>query len=219
MQARFSKWISVDLLIDEKEFDGLISSCNPMHLISTHNAAPKTPFLVDKKKLIKVYSSYISELKSGKLPAFDDYKKYFYLMISANLDGVFIRKIGKDKQGLIFNAPLIEVKPICLVVSNVDQSIRPMPVHPDGILWGLRFSFPQIIQDAKTLKSEQIDFQKHPTGNLFKQIRSWIRQNTRATPFIIDSKKVNHPVRLGKNCFEWINNHPQIKKSSICINS
>ena len=102
------------------------------------------------------------------------------------------------------------MKPICLALSQVDQSIRPAPISPNGILWGLSFSFPQIIQKAKTIDIEQIDFQKNENGSLFKKIRKWIRDNTKATPFIINSKKLNSPIRLGKNCFSWINNHPQL---------
>lgn len=216
-QARFSKWITLDLLIDEVEISNLIFSLSSIFLVSPQNATPETPFLLKKEIFLDAYASYISDLKSGKTPPFNGFKKFFYMMISANLDGLFIRSIGKDKEALAINAPLIEVKPISLVLSKVDQSIRTSAVSPEGILWGLSFSFPQIIQDPKTLHSSQIDLQNHPTGQCFKKIRSWLRSNTRATPFIIGSKKVNASVRLGKNCFEWINFHPELRKQNILV--
>ena len=177
-QARFSKWITIDLLIDEIEMKDLLSSISPTHLISPQNACPKTPFLMNEKKLIETYSSYILELKSQNLPSFDSFKKFFYLMIAASLEGLFIRNVGRDKKALTINSPLIEVKPISLIVSSIDRSIRTSAVNPEGILWGLSLSFPQIMQDPKTLESIQINFQKHPTGVLFKKIRTFIATST-----------------------------------------
>jgi len=43
---------------------------------------------------------------------------------------------------------------------------------------------------------------------LFQKIKVWIRDNTRATPFLVDGERKNVPMRLGKKCFSWINTHP-----------
>jgi len=166
-QAKFSKWISLDVLIDENEIQSLFENLSPLFLLTMQNLSPKTPFLLELGKFLKVYQTYISLLKNGEHPILKDFKKVFYLFLSANLDDLYIRSIGADKEALIFNTPLIEVRPISLTLSSVDQSIRSMPVHPNGILWGLRFSFPQMIQKAGTHDIEQIDFQKHPNGILF----------------------------------------------------
>ncbi len=45
--------------------------------------------------------------------------------------------------------------------------------------------------------------------------KQWVRDNTRATPFSVEGKKINATMRLGKNCFSWINHHPQLK--NLCV--
>lgn len=211
-QARFSKWISIDLLIDGAEMKGLLEEMAPLFLLTMQDLSTKTPFILEVDHFLKVYGEYIDALKNKKVPEAKDFKKLFYLFLGSSLKDIFTRSISEEKKALVFNTPLIEVKPICLTLSNVDHSIRSMPLHPNGILWGLRFAFPQMLQKGGSLDIESIDLQSHPNGLLFKKFRTWVRKNTKATPFMIHSKKVNLPIRLGKHCFSWINNHPQFKE-------
>lgn len=211
-QAKFSKWISLDALIDENEMQDFLLHLNPLLLLTSQNLSEKNPFKLESDHFLQIYKSYISCLKKSEMPEYRDFKKYFYLFLSSNTNDIYIRKIGEKKEALTINSPLVEVKPICLTISSVDQSIRVMPLNPNGILWGFRFSFPQIIQKGGGHDIEQIDFQKHPNGQLFKRLRTWMRENTKPTPFIINEKKVNLPIRLGKKCFSWINYHPQFNE-------
>lgn len=212
-QAKFSKWISIEVLLDEIEIRLLLECLSPLFLLKTHKSIEESSFIFDKKDFVKEYTTYISQLKNGKVPEIKSFKKLFHFFLTANLQDLFIKPLSIDKEVLLFNCPLIEVKPICLSISQVDESIRAMPLSPNGILWGLSFSFPQIIQKATTIDIDQIDFQKNVNGIVFKKIRKWIRDHTKATPVMINSKKINIPIRLGKNCFSWINNHPQLDKN------
>lgn len=217
MRPNFSKWITFDLLVDPFEIKNLLDTLSPVHLISLQNAQPETPFLMTQDQFLEVYSYYISQLQSQKTPSLESFKKAFYLMISSSFDKIFIRKLENGKEFLVTAKPLIEVKPISLVFSQVDQSLRAAPYHPDGILWGLRFSFPQLMQNPSTLETEDIRKDNSLEAALFVKLRRWVREYTLATPFIIDSKKINLPVRLGKNCLSWINFHPDLKKFNIQV--
>jgi hypothetical protein len=90
--------------------------------------------------------------------------------------------------------------------SDVDHEFRPMILSQNSIFWGLQFSFPQVYQDPKTgaLKEAEV-------SPLFQAIRKWIRNTTVPTPMMVEGKRVNIPIRLGKRCFSWINRHPQLK--------
>lgn len=217
LQARFSKWISIDLLIDAAEMKQLLDICNPTFLISMQNINSENPFILEKEQFLSVYTDYIHKLKEGLIPTYNDYKKIFHFFLSANLDQIFLKPLTADKSTLLFNCPLIEVKPICLLVSKADHSIRSSPITPDGILWGLRFSFPQLMQDAHSLETHKIDFQTHYNGLLFKKIRKWVRDFTTPISFIFDAKKITLPVRLGKLCTNWIASHPQLAPKHLTI--
>ncbi len=194
LQARFSKWISIDLLIDPAEMGQLLDICTPIFLLTMQNINSENPFILAKEQFLQVYADYIHKLRQGLVPTYNDYKKVFHLFLSANLDQIFLKSLTVDKSTLVFNCPLIEVKPISLLVSKADHSIRSSPVTPDGILWGLRFSFPQLMQDAHSLETQKIDFQTHYNGLLFKKIRKWVRDFTTPISFIFDAKKITLPV-------------------------
>ncbi len=216
LQARFSRWISIDLLIDKQEMGDFLEQFHPF-LLTTQPTSESPSFILQTTEFLKTYTHYIDCLKNGSLPLLQDFKKKFYLFITSSLEEVYQKPLASDKKSLVFNAPLIEVKPICLSVSTVDDSVRVMPLNPKGILWGLRFSFPQMIQKANSCDIKQIDSKEYPTGELFKNFRKWVRSQTLATPFIFNSKKMNLPIRLGRECFSWINKHPQLKIFNLAV--
>jgi hypothetical protein len=56
-----------------------------------------------------------------------------------------------------------------------------------------------------------------PNTVLFHQIQRWMRGATIPTPFLVDGKGVNVPLRLGKRCLSWINTHAQLKAKGIRV--
>lgn len=214
---RLSKWISVDVLLDIEEMSDLIQQLDPFFLISPQNANPQTPYLLSSSEFLLAYQGYIGSLQRGKITEIQEQKKFFYLMMMPHLSGVYLKPITQEKKALIFKSPYIEIKPITLIVSPIDHSIRPMPGLSQGVLWGMRFSCPQIVQQIESHEVETISFQEHPLGKMFKSLREWIRHHTRPTPFIIHSKKINLPIRLGKNCSKWIHQHPQFDQYQLKV--
>jgi len=87
-----------------------------------------------------------------------------------------------------------------------------------SVFWGIQMSYPQIYQDPKTM--ELMEIEESPNMELFQKIRGWVRDATRATPFIVEGKRVNSPIRIGKNCLSWIGRHPQLRVLQIgCSNA
>lgn len=209
-QASFSKWISIDVLIDSDELKDLFTHCANPILLSMQNLSEDHPFHLDQSSLLQKYDSYISDLKKGMIPQLKEIRTYFYFFLTAHMNDIFMKELSKGKKKLFYNTPLVEFKPICLNLSKVDHTLRVMPLSPSGVLWGLKISFPGMVQKYQSPLIESIDFKQEPNGILFSKIRKWIRDNTRATPFLIGSKKVNLPIRLGKKCLNWINHHPQL---------
>ena len=99
--------------------------------------------------------------------------------------------------------PIVRLKPHALVQSSVDGSWRS---SVSGIAWGLQFCYPQIVQDEETFEVTKVD-KRFPNTELFWKIRRWIRTHT--LPVTIDGQRLS--VRLGRACFDWINQHPQLE--------
>ncbi len=121
-------------------------------------------------------------------------------------DGRFLMKIGK---------PVIQIQAHFFTYSSLDGVFRPMTMGPESIFWGLQFSFPQIYQNPKTM--ELLEVEESANSELFQKVRRWVRDATRATPFVVEGKKVNATIRIGKNCFSWIKNHPQLAAKKLGI--
>jgi hypothetical protein len=96
--------------------------------------------------------------------------------------------------------------------SPLDGVFRPMVLSSSSIFWGLQFSFPQVYQHPKTGEFFEVE-----EFGLFELVRKWSREFTVATPMIVEGKRTNIPIRLGKRCFSWINTHPQLQMKGLSI--
>lgn len=83
-----------------------------------------------------------------------------------------------------------------------------------SLFWGVQFSYPQIFMDSGDPKKVDGSF---ANTSLFQEIRRWARDETRATPFLFQGERINVPIRLGKNCFSWINRHPQLLQYNLGV--
>ncbi len=208
----FSRWVSLDFLIDLDEMKAFLKELDPFHLLSSTPIQKEDPFYLSQEDFLDAYSYYISELKEGRIPELARYKFYFHLFLTTHLDGIFRRAVSEEKEILKIEIPTLLVRPICLNFSRVDQSIRVGPLNPEGILWGLQISFPQLIQKARSPEIEPIKPQNDPNAMLFKKVRGWIRTHTKPALFKVSGKEISVPIRLGKKCLSWINSHPQFKE-------
>ena len=59
--------------------------------------------------------------------------------------------------------------------------------------------------------------EKFPNTALFKKLMVWQRTHTRPTPFLVNDEKINSSVRIGHECFSWINDHPQLIQQNIKV--
>jgi hypothetical protein len=107
---------------------------------------------------------------------------------------------------------VVQVQAHCFTYSSLDGVFRPMSMGVGSVFWGLQFSYPQIYQDAKTMELCEVE-----EGTLFRKIQLWSREATRATPFIVEEKRINSPIRIGKKCLSWIGRHPQLCQQNIGI--
>ena len=96
--------------------------------------------------------------------------------------------------------------------SPLDGKFRTMILGYDSVHWGLQFSYPHLFQNEKLEVLTVNESEQFPNSALFKKLQRWVRAHTLATPFEVGGHKVNASIRLGKQCFPWINDHPQLKE-------
>ena len=106
----------------------------------------------------------------------------------------------------------MQLQPARLRYSKESEDFQ-IGVFGEGISWGIQFSYPFLFQDENH-EICKVD-ESFPNTHLFLTLQRFIRKKTKATPFLIGEKRINVPVRLGLNCFSWINRHPDFKGVAV----
>lgn len=205
-----SKWLSIQLLIDSSEMKLLLDALGDFNIFLTGTVCELTEGEIAKSKFLEVYSRYIDELKAGQIPQEFEFRPYFSSVFTKAPDHLF-RIVVSNKHIIRALKPVVQLQLHRLDYSAADGKFHGMVFSKEGVLWGLQFSYPQLYQDTSTKEVFQLsDSPEFPNTALFRSIQKWVRHNTIPTPFLVGETQINVPMRLGKNCLEWINNHPQL---------
>lgn len=205
-----SKWLKIQVLLDGDEMKSLIESLGTFWIFPMTGIVNGKP--IEHSFFIEEYSRWIADLKEGKLPNAESLRRIMAAVFTDDVNALWLQQVGNDKYLTKIRAPIVQVQTHYFSYSSVDQVFRPMSMGLNSIFWGLQFSFPQIYQDPKTMEFHQVSEMA-----LFRKIQLWVRENTRATPFLVDGKKINSSIRLGKKCFPWINSHQQLIDQHIQV--
>lgn len=210
-----SKWLKLQVLCDAAELRDLWSKLAPFSIFPLTGIVSGDP--MDPDLFTAEYASWIEGLKQGIVPSDSELRKILACAITDEPDALWLQEIEGRGFLVKIRKPVIQVQAHYFTYSPLDAVFRPMSMGERSIFWGLQFSFPQIYQDGKTL-----EFKEPEKNRLFETLRLWIRNSTRSTPFWVQDqggvgKKINAPIRLGKNCFSWIGSHPQLIQQHIGV--
>ncbi|HSX11012.1 MAG TPA: hypothetical protein VLF94_04785 [Chlamydiales bacterium] len=206
-----SKYLKYQVLCDADELRALIDGSFPIYpLTGLVDGEP-----IDPAFFIAEYRFWIEELKRGRVPEDARLRRLLAAAFTVETDALWKQEVPGNRFLVKMARPVVQVQAHFFTYSPIDAVFRPMSMGAGSIFWGLQFSFPQIYQDPKTMEFLEVD--ESPNVELFQKIKQWVRDATRATPFIVEGKRVNVPVRLGKQCFSWIHNHPQLIEQKIGV--
>jgi hypothetical protein len=208
-----SKYLKHQVLCDADELRLLFDALGPFWIYPLTGLVDGQP--IDRELFLKTYGEWIEELKQSRIPTDAALKKILAAAITADLDALWKQEVPGNRYIIKMAKPVIQVQAHFFSYSPIDAVFRPMTMGSESIFWGLQFSFPQIYQDPKTMEFFEVD--ECLNTDLFQKIKQWARDVTRATPFVVDGKKTNVPIRLGKNCFSWIHKHPQLIARNIGV--
>jgi hypothetical protein len=211
-----SKWLQVQALLDMDEIVQLFQALGNFKMYRIGAVLDLNETELSRDQFLECYRNYISTLKEGKVPQEIDYRPAFTSVISVSPDMLQVVPVEGSKQIIKVIKPVIQIQVHRLGYSVVEEKFRPMVKGKESITWGIQFAYPQLFQESEEVfKVDESEL--FPNTYLFHTLQKWMRQNTIPTPFLVDGKKMNVPIRLGKNCFSWINHHPQLIEKNIKV--
>lgn len=213
-----SKWLKCQLLADIGEMGDLLDKLGDFSIYLTGCVTKKGEGSLSKSEFLNDYACYIEALKRGELPDSSQYRLPFSSVFTASHEAMYVVPLSSEQQLIRACRPVIQLQAHSLDYSHADGKFRSMVLGKDSVVWGIQFSYPQMYQNNAAKQVEAVvDSPAFPNTHLFHLLQRWIRDNTIPTPFLVDGKKINVPMRLGKGCLSWINRHPQLVKKGIQV--
>lgn len=213
-----SKWLKSPALLDTEEMRSLLEYLGEFHIVMTSAICEVGDEEISKSNFLTCYGNYVDALKKGQWPDEKEYRSYFSSVFTRSLEPLYSVPVGENKQIVRVARPVIQLQIHKLGYSMADGKFHSMSFGSDSILWGVQFSYPQLYQDPVTHEISSIFTSPgFPNTQLFQAVQKWMRENTIPTPIMVEGKRTNLPVRLGKLCLGWINQHPQLFEKNISI--
>ncbi len=207
-----AKYLKFQVLCDAEELSQLFQT--PFRIYPLTGLVDGEP--IEKSAFLNEYGSWIEGLKQGRVPSDAELRRILACAFSAEDEAIWKQEVPGKKYIVKISKPVVQVQAHFFTYSPIDGVFRPMTMGLESIFWGLQLSYPQIYQEPKTMEFREVE--DSPNTELFQTTRQWVRNHTLPTPFVVEGKKTNVPIRLGKNCFPWIGSHPQLKKLSVYAN-
>ena len=173
--------------------------------------------IISQKAFLDVYQHYIDAIKKGENPTDPRVRPYFSAVFTTSLESLYAVKVNEDKCLVKVQQPVVQLQAHRFDYSLADGTFRSMVMGSDSIQWGIQYSYPHLYQDENFQVLTVRDGPQFPNTSLFKKLQQWVRSQTIATPFEVDGKRVNVPIRLGKQCLSWINTHFQLRAKALRV--
>lgn len=210
-----SKWLSCQMLLETEEMRSLFAALGNFYIAITGTVNPKGTSYLTHEVFLEVYQSYIENLKRGQEEIDEKQRKAFAAVFTLSKDDLYLLPVGPDKELVRVIKPIVQLQYHQIGYSEEEKKFRPLVFGKDCLSWGLQFSYPQLVQDIETHDIKRGN--EYPNYKLFQTLQKWMRENTIPTPFHVEEKKINAPMRLGKQCLNWINTHPGLCKKNIHV--
>jgi hypothetical protein len=215
-----SKWLNIQVLLDVDEMHDLINQLSLFNIIPVGCIINKMHPFLSHEDFFKCYSTYIEALKIGQEPDPRSYSAAFSCALSMGPEEFYALDVSANTMLVKPCLPVVQMQAHSMGYSVIDEQIYPMVRGPDTISWGIQFSFPSLFQDKKSVESSNTLKEERFRNNiLFQEIQKWMRRHTRSTPMMVRQKVINLPIRIGHQCFSWINNHPKLRFHGLVVSS
>ena len=206
--ANFSKWLLVPVLLDRVEMEALFAELGEFFIVDVSRVLEEGG--ISHAEFLKIYSEYVEGLKRGEVNT----SPWFSSCFTTTEEAIETRTVPDGRMMRKACAPVVQLQPHTFTYSTDDGKFRSMVRGEGAISWGIQFSYPQLFEDPATRDIVKVDA-TFPNTPFFRTLQRWVRHHTRPTPFEVEGRRINVPIRLGKQCFEWIDRHPELE--DLCV--
>ncbi|HUD02379.1 MAG TPA: hypothetical protein VMR37_08615, partial [Rhabdochlamydiaceae bacterium] len=211
-----SKWLKHQVLLDVAEMEELCRHLAPFHFFNVSEITTLTDLELPLERFLQSYREYIDILKAGRVPLDRQIQRHLSCALTVDANSLYAHAVQPEKYMAKPLKPLVQMQLHRFFPSKTAGTINPMVMSHASIHWGIQLAYPQIFFDG-ALYSKVSDETLFPNTALFTKLVKWLRAQTVPTTFLWDHKKISTPIRMGKQCFTWINNHAQLKEQGITI--
>ncbi|PWU15103.1 MAG: hypothetical protein C5B45_03195 [Chlamydiae bacterium] len=213
-----SKWIKVQILLDQEEIVDLFKKLEPFYLIAVSKPVKKQSALLAQDDFLQVYLEYVQLLKKGKIVQDRHFRECFSCAMTRSKEVFYAMPVSEERFLIKPILPVIQMQMHQFLFSSMEKIFYPMVLGQKTVSWGLQFSYPQFYQDPKTKEIIRvIKKDLFPNTELFALLMKWVRQFTIPTPFLVEEERINATLRIGKKCMSWIHLHPQLQELGIKV--
>lgn len=213
-----SKWLHIQVLLDSSEIRYLFQEMGNFYLVKVGCVVPKEKPLLSHEEFFRIYDHYIHQIQRGYEPELSSYQAAFSCALSTSLDSFYAMEVAKESILVKPSVPVVQSQAHSMGYSLVEEKVYPMMRGSDVIEWGLQLSFPTLYQGKKERNPRNtLTDESFANARLFQAIQKWMRVHTRPTPIMVRKSKMNLPVRIGNQCFSWVNNHPMLRFHGLMV--
>ncbi len=170
---------------------------------------------IPKQLFLEKYHEYVEGIRQGKLIDESILRSLFSSVITSTAQALYAMPLSNGKYLVKPKIPVIQLQRHHFIFS---ESFHSGVISGESVTWGVQFSYPQLFLDPKTQEIGKVEKnEKFPNTELFHQMAKWVRDHTAPTPFIFEGRQINQPMRLGKECFGWINHHPSLQSKGLHV--
>lgn len=213
-----SMWLTLPALMDAQELGCLFEALGEFRIHRIGSVLSRQEGNISREAFLACYGAYIGDLKEGRAPTDPRYRQYLSAALTVDDEAVYAVALPDERHIIKIRRPVLQLQPHTLGYSPLDGKFRSMVRGENTVSWGVQYGYPQVFQNPKTGAIEKIDqSESFPNTALFRKLQRWVRHNTLPTPFEVGGVRTNVPIRLGKQCFSWINRHPQLVAQGIRV--
>jgi hypothetical protein len=205
-----TKFLKIPFLVSRDEMACLMHALGDFEVLLLGKIVPSPK--VTHEVFLNEYHDYVKAIKTGEIPS------RLNSFVWTNSGGVALQSFGEKGELARPKMPMLLLQPSHVNYQQETKEFKPISFGQNLISWGFQLSYPTLYQDPISGKIEKVlENEKFGNTPLFKIFQKWIRKNTSPTPFLIEETKVNVPLRLGKECFSWIQHHRQLNERGLRV--
>lgn len=211
-----SKARKLPCLFSANEMERLLEDLGEVFLFDGSRPLPIEEAEIPTGDFLKEYRRYVEGIQCGALVDEAALRPFFSAFLSCSIEALYAMPLQGGKCLVKARRPVIQMKRHHFIFS--EGAFHSGVMGRASVSWGIEFSYPQLSLDPKSQEIRKVEKNGvFPNTELFHKLIRFVRDNTKPTPFIVGGERINQPIRLGKECFEWINNHPMLKETGLYV--